>query len=154
MWYNVHMTTIRYYGENTATHKKCSICKKLKERSEFHKSRDRKDGLSGYCKPCNLEKNNKWRENNPEKWQNELNGRIWYRRKVQYGISKEEFLQMLEDQQNKCKICTRDINESAAVDHCHSTNKIRGLLCRNCNAGIGLFEDNIQFLANAIEYLK
>ena len=153
MWYNSFMK-INYYKQNTDTHKKCSICKQLKKRSEFHKSSDRKDGLSGYCKPCKIEKNKKWREQNPDKWQESLDERIWYRRNKQYGVSKDDFMNMLKNQDSKCKICEKYINESAAVDHCHTTNKVRGLLCRNCNSAIGLFEDNINTLKKAIEYLS
>lgn len=153
MWYNISMN-INYYGNNTDTHKKCSICNELKDRSEFHKSGDRKDGLSGYCKPCKLELNKKWRDRNPDKWQDTLDARIWYTRKKKYGISKEDFFEMLDNQKNKCGICYKAIDESAAVDHCHTSNKVRGLLCRNCNSGIGLFEDNVDYLSNAISYIN
>ena len=145
---------IRYYGVNTETHKKCSICQELKPRSEFYKDSNRKDGIDGYCKPCKLNKNKKWQDDNPDKWQHQLAERIWYRRQKQYGISKEEYLAILEKQDYKCDICKNQINTSAAVDHCHSTNKVRGILCRNCNTGIGLFNDNTDIMDSAILYLK
>jgi Recombination endonuclease VII len=153
MWYNMCMK-INYYKDNSDTHKRCSICGELKERSEFHKSSDRKDGLSGYCKPCKIEKNQKWREENPGKWQDNLNSRIWYVRSKKYGVTREKFMEMLKSQNNLCSICKKEIDESASVDHCHNTGQVRGLLCRNCNAGIGLFEDNVESLRNAIQYLS
>lgn len=54
-----------YYGTNSSTHKKCPICGERKERSEFYKWKSRKDGLTAYCKPCFLAKNENWANNNP-----------------------------------------------------------------------------------------
>lgn len=78
-----------------------------------------------------------------------------------YGISREEYLQMFEDQGHKCKICGTKgfkINENAekklCVDHCHTSGEIRGLLCHNCNRALGLFQDNIDYMKSAIEYLE
>jgi DNA-directed RNA polymerase subunit RPC12/RpoP len=144
----------KYYGVNTETHKKCNICQELKNRSEFHNDSSRKDGTASYCKICLLEKNSKWQKENPEKWNKSLAERIWYRRQRTYGISKEEYMSIIEGQEYKCAICKEQINTSAAVDHCHNTQKIRGILCRECNAGIGLLKDDQSILLNAIEYLK
>ena len=75
-----------------------------------------------------------------------------------YGLTPEDYRKMAEKQQNRCAICgrweTHKKNRYLAIDHNHVTGKIRGLLCSNCNAGLGFFEDNPQILANAIEYLK
>lgn len=79
-----------------------------------------------------------------------------------YGISLEEYNQLLEKQHNVCAIC--HLPEKAknnqgeirqlAVDHCHTTGKVRGLLCHSCNVLLGKAYDNVVILANAIEYLK
>lgn len=68
---------------------------------------------------------------------------------------------MLIKQEGKCKICGREIllfgeskHRTAHVDHDHSTGKVRGLLCQECNTGFGKFRDNTEYLANAIKYLK
>jgi hypothetical protein len=67
---------------------------------------------------------------------------------------------LLKEQKNKCPICGCEFvdgkfnNFSACLDHNHSTGFVRGMLCNNCNTGLGLFEDNIQFLRNAIMYLQ
>lgn len=81
--------------------------------------------------------------------------------KRQYGIGVKEYERLLVLQDNKCKICESEgflMKECHAiklvVDHCHSTGKVRGLLCHNCNRALGLFHDNGQHLLNAIEYLK
>lgn len=78
-------------------------------------------------------------------------------RKHKYGISHEHYTLLLEKQQNRCAICGKGRSEfkfDFSVDHCHETGKIRGLLCTNCNTGIGLFKHNTIYLNSAIEYLS
>lgn len=78
--------------------------------------------------------------------------------KSRYGISYQEYESMYTRQAGKCAICTNTLPlggyRGLYVDHCHSTNVIRGLLCPRCNSGIGSFEDSIEMLQKAIEYLK
>lgn len=74
--------------------------------------------------------------------------------KFSYGLSKEEYFKILNNQNGVCAICNNKPNERLSVDHCHKTKKIRGLLCRKCNAGVGFFKDDINHLQKAIEYLK
>lgn len=57
-------------------------------------------------------------------------------------------------QKGECKICNTTSTKPLSVDHCHSTGKIRGLLCNPCNMGIGQFKDSIVRLKNAISYLE
>jgi hypothetical protein len=59
---------------------------------------------------------------------------------------------MEEKQEGKCLICKK--TGKLVVDHCHSTKKVRGLLCNNCNVGLGAFKDNCEFLSDAVIYLK
>lgn len=64
---------------------------------------------------------------------------------------------MLDAQQNKCAICGTDaseFNKAFAVDHCHTTGKVRGLLCWHCNTSIGKFKDDVLLLQRAIDYLQ
>jgi len=73
-----------------------------------------------------------------------------------YGITTDDYNQMVESQNNKCKICGTDEPRGTGgwkVDHCHTTGKVRGLLCNNCNVGLGYFKDNIESLQAAIQYL-
>ncbi len=73
------------------------------------------------------------------------------------GITLDIFNTLLEKQNNKCAICGKDIGEFSrafAIDHNHITGEIRGLLCHNCNGGLGLFMDNVESLQNAINYLS
>lgn len=73
-----------------------------------------------------------------------------------YGVTKVEYLLLLAEQNGTCKICKKECVtlESLCVDHDHLTGKVRGLLCRKCNIGLGHFDDNVGLLTNAIEYLK
>ena len=74
--------------------------------------------------------------------------------KLNYGITLDIFEQMVMEQGNKCKICGSDNNDRTLhVDHCHTTLKIRGLLCSKCNSGLGMFNDNTEMLQLAINYL-
>jgi hypothetical protein len=82
--------------------------------------------------------------------------------KRKWGLSRQEYEDMLSSQNNKCAICglestTRARNGSIvplAIDHCHSCNKIRKLLCQKCNTGIGKAKESIEILQSAISYLQ
>lgn len=73
--------------------------------------------------------------------------------KRHFGISLQDFKKMLIKQKHCCKIC-KVIDVTLAVDHCHKTGKVRGLLCGKCNKGLGLFNDNSKLLLKAIKYLN
>ena len=78
-----------------------------------------------------------------------------YNLKVKYNITLKERDLMLKKQNNKCKICNTKFSKvTPNIDHCHTTNKVRGILCSFCNTGLGLFKDNTENLTNAITYLK
>ena len=138
----------KFYNENSKTHKRCPICGELKERSEYWKWKSRQDGLAAYCIPCFTERNAKWNKNNPEK---SLDTRRAVKRKIDFGISREDYEKMLINHNNSCAICKNKIGWEAAVDHCHNSGKVRGLLCRSCNLGLGAFKDNIETIRKEIE---
>jgi hypothetical protein len=73
-----------------------------------------------------------------------------------YGLTVAEHQALLLGQGGACAICTGDNGErrDLAVDHCHKTQKVRGLLCDRCNQAIGLFKDNPTLLRAAIAYLE
>ena len=75
-------------------------------------------------------------------------------REKKYGITPEDYNAMLEEQDNKCKICLVKFNHTPHIDHCHRTGKIRSLLCRLCNTGLGFFKEDIKVLTKAINYLE
>lgn len=156
--------------------KKCSKCFIDKDTTEFHRHSGTKDGLQPDCKECKKGYRKKWYEANRgavlaknKEWlaKNPGHSREWYRNNKQiarnwqlnrdFGISLDQYNKMLQDQSSKCKICNVSQDETPknfAVDHCHLTNKIRGLLCQNCNLGIGYFRDNHEILNKALKYLK
>lgn len=73
-----------------------------------------------------------------------------------YKLSPSEFNAILFRQSYKCKICKKALKGDGKthVDHCHKTGKVRGLLCVNCNQGLGRFKDDIALIAKALAYLK
>jgi hypothetical protein len=73
------------------------------------------------------------------------------RRLRKYGLSEEEYTYLLTKQNESCAICNGEIS---AVDHNHITGNVRGLLCKSCNTGLGLFKDSIVTLKIAISYLE
>lgn len=74
--------------------------------------------------------------------------------KRKFGITKLQYDKLLEKQKGVCAVCkSKPLKKRLAVDHCHKTNLVRGLLCSDCNMGIGLFKDNPETLKTAIIYL-
>ena len=148
--------------------KKCGRCKKTKDYTDFYKNISRKDGLSNMCKDCRDSYKRKRmgiKKRGPSKYPSGIEGKRMRSRALQlkraYGITLEEYDAMILSQNGVCSICgekeivvMRGIKQSLSVDHCHSTNRIRGLLCSKCNRGIGAFGDNIDIMVSAISYLK
>ena len=81
--------------------------------------------------------------------------KIWKERGI-LDMTYDRYEEMLCQQNNCCKICVKstEIVGTLHVDHCHSTGKVRGLLCNNCNNGIGKLADSILLLQKAINYLQ
>ena len=87
-------------------------------------------------------------------WKNRLSGR---RRRQLFGVTPEHYAEMLAAQGNACAICRADKPGGIGtwhVDHCHETDVVRGLLCSDCNLGLGLFKDNTESMYAAIAYLQ
>lgn len=76
--------------------------------------------------------------------------------KKQYGITVEHYDEMFKKQNGCCAICKEPklLDRNLAVDHCHNSKKVRGLLCQGCNMGLGFFKDDINLLSKAILYLN
>lgn len=110
------------------------------------KERKKQEYLEGKDKI--IKRSRDWYKNNKEK--------VSYdRKKKLYGIDKEIENQLLENQNFACKICLKNLSDKLYhIDHCHKSNKVRGILCVKCNTGLGKFEDNIEYLQNAIKYLE
>lgn len=133
-------------------HFDCKCCKQVKPKSEFTvvKAHKNKRGVDSWCKTCKAKANRKYLHKNPDKnakWKRENKVRS-------YGISVEYYQKMIEDQGNKCKICGQISERALDIDHCHTTGKVRGLLCSHCNKALGMFRDSYRYLEAAIKYLK
>lgn len=132
------------------------------------KPRKNKNGTYGYvCRDCSNKSGRKYYHSNPTK-QKERRALAVDRTKNNvlkryYGIDIEQYNSMLLSQENKCAICDKE--ETAVhgkskevrqlnVDHCHNTGLVRGLLCTNCNFGLGKFLDSPDLLNKAIQYLE
>jgi hypothetical protein len=92
----------------------------------------------------------RWQQENPERRKSQ-------RLKI-FGLTLDQYLQMLESQNGACAICgysdLSDPKVFPVVDHCHQTGKVRGLLCMSCNQALGKFRDSPTSLAMAILYLE
>lgn len=125
---------------------------------EYYTHKRTKDGKGSWCKQCLITKT-------AEKRKDPVQKELWkeYGRrstlKHRYGITVDEYDKMMEYQQG-CAICGatecggRGPNSRLAVDHDHETGKVRGLLCTNCNNGLGRFKDSPELLQKAITYLE
>lgn len=130
----------------------CKCCKEIKPINSFSvvSHNQNKRGVDSWCKSCKKLATKRYRKNNPDKaakWKRESKVRS-------YGISVETYQKMISDQNNCCAICGTSSDRSLDIDHCHTTGKVRGLLCSYCNKAIGMFKDNAEYLKSAIKYLK
>lgn len=162
--------------------KKCSKCQEIKSVKDFYKNKAKKDGLTTECKACSkanyeiqkvkhkdrikrrkieyhkenaekiCKKSATWYANNKERAAktNRKN------RLKKYGLTFESFEKLLAKQNEKCAICFSPFESDYGrhIDHCHTTEKVRGVLCGPCNQALGLFKENTQTLKNAVKYLN
>jgi hypothetical protein len=148
--------------------KKCSRCLLYHYKSNFYIKNGRYDSL---CKGCRKLTSKEWRQKNRTKhradsrqynrehkeerkaylkqWRKENKG---YQVRNRLGLSKQEHQQLLKDCKHKCCICGSKRN--LCVDHNHKTGQVRGILCQNCNRGVGLIGESIRTLKRAIIYLQ
>ena len=135
----------------------CKTCEVEKPLSEYPKHGAYKDGIRPHCNPCRQvyerKQHHTHKHNRPYVYEVDKSRKL----QKEYGIDYQKYLEMLDNQNGKCAICgTSDTGGRKAfhVDHCHNTKKVRGLLCGNCNSGIGNLRDDINLLQRAIEYLQ
>ena len=150
--------------------KECNTCGRHLESGLFYKHKRGRFGVRGSCKECESKKDRitynrkdvkakRMKYQHSEKFSRKAHG---YRLKEKYTITLNEYDEMYEKQNGVCAICGKPEKRRnawghilrLAVDHCHDTGKIRGLLCCNCNMGIGNLQHDVQVLAKAIIYLK
>jgi hypothetical protein len=134
----------------------CLRCNETKPAGVFTRRRTQRPGkLVSECTPCKVERNRRYRKENQD-----LVKKIERRSKLKatYGISVEQYDEMLKAQGGGCAICGATEPDGRTrhfpIDHCHTTNVVRGLLCTKCNRGLGLFNDDAYRLERAASYLK
>jgi hypothetical protein len=130
----------------------CSNCKIEKPLSDFHNAINGKFGKHHYCKDCfSVYRKQKYK----------YNPKDCYDRRIRnvYNLTQDELMSMYHSQNKKCKICGNEYEKVSRhsglhIDHCHTTGKVRGLLCARCNTLLGLSGDNVVILQSAIDYLR
>lgn len=133
----------------------CKKCGAFKEWDQFSYKRPtgRKAGYQPRCKTCAAEDTRLWNTKNKE------TARERYLQRT-YGISENEYNSRLLSQNNACPICSREFSfaeygpDSPVVDHCHTNGNVRGIICNECNRGLGYFHDNKEALLRASRYLQ
>ena len=140
--------------------KTCSKCGETKPRDAFSERKQTTNikeyvASNAYCKPCAAALVRERRLVCDKGRQAEIQRKSKLKRT--YGISLPDFVAMLDAQNGRCAICKTDKPGGKGVfqvDHCHATGDVRGLLCCNCNRGIGALKDNVKLLQRAIAYLE
>lgn len=158
---------------------RCFLCRKENGKQAFEKNRAKKMEYIKKWKNENRDKinerTNELRRINPEinKASREREKVARYRnpertkRRIGQGIAKrrgitfEQYESLYQEQNGLCKICGKEETRKfkgkvmrLTLDHCHKTNKVRGFLCHMCNVGIGAFNDDINLMLAAINYVK
>jgi nitrate/TMAO reductase-like tetraheme cytochrome c subunit len=138
-------------NKTTPETKICKKCLILKPLTDYQNSKDRANGKQDWCRLCKRE----YYDLNKERLRKHIRNNMLQR---EYGISQEEFDYILRKQNEQCAICglhAKNVKrKNLHVDHNHKTKKIRGLLCNNCNRGIGHLKDSIKNLKAAVKYLE
>lgn len=149
--------------------RRCRTCKIVKPADDFYKAPSNADGLNSKCAPCYNEavaeyaslprtkalrgaQYRRMREQDEGAWRVRQRA---YSFRYKYGIELEHYEAMLEAQHGRCWICETMAAPDLTlfVDHDHDTGQVRGLLCRRCNSGLGMFGDDPELMARALSYL-
>lgn len=128
------------YPSDTPVCRYCRVCKSFVPRELFNARASR------VCRPCQA--NRAGLAALSESRDRQL--------RRTYGITLEQYNEMLREQNGRCKICGRkqpSRGKCFPVDHDHKTGAVRGILCYQCNTGLGAFRDNVTILKSAIKYL-
>jgi acetyltransferase-like isoleucine patch superfamily enzyme len=136
----------------------CSKCGGKKSSDEFPSN---PRGKGNWCKACRAAYQREWRAKNPERanaatrrWKQNNPDKVRARHlRVTYGITEEFVELMVEKQQGLCGVCNLPLRDDKAVDHCHKTGVVRGILHKQCNAGLGSLGDSYVTLQRAAAYL-
>lgn len=145
--------------------KRCAQCEEVKLRTEFVRNKNFWDGYNHICKACGYARRKTYGDTAREKINERQRMRYWdnpdrardRHLARHYRLKPGAYASMLAAQDGKCAICGRDDNPSKtrfAIDHDHTTGKVRGLLCTCCNQAIGQLQDSPELLRKAAIYLE
>ena len=129
----------------------CKLCKIGKDPvKDFYIRNVEKGTRRAVCKKClNSNQYNYLRRNCK-------NRRNWCLKHF-YGVDLNWYNETFEEQEGRCAACYKhqsELEKALAVDHCHQSKKVRGLLCSNCNSALGMSHDSIKTLLNLVKYLE
>lgn len=154
--------------------KVCLGCQEVKSIDQFHLKRGKPQARCKVCRSqymaekyaanreVEMTKRKAWYEKNKlrisekgkaERLANPGKGNL-ERRLSKYRITKDQYLGRLKEQENLCALCINPFITTPAIDHCHTTNAFRGLLCDNCNTGFGLLKESIANFERCIAYAR
>ena len=135
------------------TGRTCQACHEYKTWDNYSSKTTRgKVGKQPKCKVCAAKETREWYSNNKDTAKNTALLKT-------YGITLAEYKARLVEQNYTCPICYKVFSDGAfgpdspVVDHCHTNGHVRGIICNECNRGLGYFRDNIMALNNAAKYL-
>jgi Recombination endonuclease VII len=136
---------------------KCRLCGEEKQPDKFGRRAKTVAGFDTACFQCCRNRDRIRYRKDIEKRKNQAK---WGAIKCSFGLSKAQWMSLLEEQKGKCAICqgafefTKGSKMNPCVDHDHDSKSVRGLLCRRCNQGLGLLCDSSEITALATEYLR
>lgn len=128
--------TVRPRVEAPPGYKWCPDCQAYQRLEDFPRNASSGDGWHSYCKTHHLDRGR---------------GKYYERN---YGVTAQQVQDMIEAQAGLCLICLRELDGKAHVDHDHETGEVRGVLCFDCNGGLGQFRDDAYLLERAAKYLQ
>lgn len=120
----------------------CADCGGVLPTGEFHTNNRNKSKLHSYCKPCAKKRHRNY-------WPSYRDTAV----ERKFGMEDGEYQRRLDEQGGVCAICRFPCTRELAVDHCHKTGVVRGLLCSGCNTALGRFHDDPRMLLRAAKYL-
>lgn len=139
--------------------KTCRRCQTTKPLGDFPQRADGKlDGYAYVCIDCRKDvdaakRKRKYLSRKQRGAHKEYAGRNRHRVE-KYGITRMDYADMLAAQNGTCAICKQPPSgKRLAIDHCHTSGKVRALLCSHCNTSLGLFRDDPRLLVAAARYL-
>lgn len=133
---------------------------KAAARAHYHANKEQRREANRAWYQKNKDKakaaNKRWREKNADRVREQAEKRTKLVRFARHGISEEQYQEMENSQRGLCAICRRacDVVGTLSIDHDHETGRVRGLLCKRCNSGLGFFRENPDLLIWAGAYLR